>query len=196
MEDKEFLELALSLIGVGEKVSSNGQISHTQVVWCFYVFPGWYFQLTMFSLVKKRQLRPFVTTGESPHRSWYHWRSLGHCFVTTSDWLPVIIRKNDHRDAIIYWLLESRKYLLAVSTSSLGLIISANSFYQIIVWLGKFKVPSLCKCVSGKLCHRLWLVFCFKMAHLWTYYLEMNEMKNDDKHDCILWKIREKKNHL
>lgn len=63
LEDKEFLELALSLIGVGEKVSSNGQISHTQVVWCFYVFSGWYFQLTMFSLVKKRQLRPFVTTG-------------------------------------------------------------------------------------------------------------------------------------
>ncbi|CBI40235.3 unnamed protein product, partial [Vitis vinifera] len=30
LEDKEFLELALSLIGVGEKVSSNGQISHTQ----------------------------------------------------------------------------------------------------------------------------------------------------------------------
>lgn len=35
LEDKEFLELASTLSGVGEKTSSDGQISHTQVVWCF-----------------------------------------------------------------------------------------------------------------------------------------------------------------
>ena len=35
LEDKEFLELASSLIGAGEKVSNNGEISNNQVVLCF-----------------------------------------------------------------------------------------------------------------------------------------------------------------
>lgn len=38
LEDREFLELATSLIGTGEKVSNNGQISHTQVAFCFMFF--------------------------------------------------------------------------------------------------------------------------------------------------------------